>query len=181
MPTEIPPLYTDRMRHAVTWALLRHVWQSFDSGGESNRSARSRALETVMAAIRPLVPERALHAVIRAADADFAEFQRLATQCQSHDDLQARLDEDRRAGIHPLPGIDRILAGGEATQTEMAALLRRHGWPDEDDTAWLIYYEDADVRPEVFAGFGAETGAKRRFRQVTIGYNAHLFCRVASA
>lgn len=41
--------------------------------------------------------------------------------------------------------------------------------------AWLILYDDQDVKPEIFSGEGAEAAAKYRFRQLSTNWNAHLF------
>jgi len=122
--------YTDDMRTAVAWALLRHVWQSFDSGGESNRSRRSRALEMAMASLRRRLPEDAVRAVGEAARADYDAFHHLASQCHSHDQTADMVEADRAGGIGPIPGSERLIEGGIACQDAMADLLRRHGWPD---------------------------------------------------
>lgn len=51
----------------------------------------------------------------------------------------------------------------------------------EDDGAWIIYFEDRDRELEAFSGFGAREAAQRRYEQVTVSWNAHLFERVKSA
>lgn len=48
----------------------------------------------------------------------------------------------------------------------------------EPDGLWLIYFHDKDVQPEVFAGEGAEDAARRRYDQVSTGYNCHLMGEV---
>ncbi len=45
---------------------------------------------------------------------------------------------------------------------------------------WVIYFDDADRKPEVFGGEGAENAAKRRYEQISISWNAHLFVKVDS-
>lgn len=52
---------------------------------------------------------------------------------------------------------------------------------DGEDGAWIIWFEDADREPETFVGFGARDAAQRRYDQVTVSWNAHLFERVKSA
>ena len=51
----------------------------------------------------------------------------------------------------------------------------------DEDGAWIIHYEDRDREQEVFVGFGAREAAQRRYEQVTVTWNAHLFERVKSA
>jgi len=53
--------------------------------------------------------------------------------------------------------------------------------PPDDPVVWLIFYNDAEVKPEIFQGYGATDAAHRRFAQVSIGYNCHLFVRVAKS
>lgn len=47
------------------------------------------------------------------------------------------------------------------------------------DAAWIIWFEDADRKAEVFTGHGATEAAHRRFEQISLSWNAHLFQRVA--
>ncbi len=51
----------------------------------------------------------------------------------------------------------------------------------EEDRAWLILYDDADERPEVFTGHGAKVAAQKRFDMLRTHWNIHLFERIASA
>jgi hypothetical protein len=50
--------------------------------------------------------------------------------------------------------------------------------PSPDDPAYLIFFEDFDMRPEVFKGAGAERAARLRFNAVLSNWTAHLFARV---
>lgn len=43
---------------------------------------------------------------------------------------------------------------------------------------WLIYFEDADMKPEVFIGNGAKESARARFRQLAGNCDCSLFQRV---
>lgn len=45
------------------------------------------------------------------------------------------------------------------------------------ETTWLIFYEDADMRPEVFR---SEAGARRRYAEAHISWSCHLFVLVTS-
>jgi hypothetical protein len=51
--------------------------------------------------------------------------------------------------------------------------------PDDDGEAWLILYEDTDREYELFSGCGATKAAHRRFEQLLVTWNCHLFRRVA--
>lgn len=42
-------------------------------------------------------------------------------------------------------------------------------------SAWLIYFEDHEVRPEIFTGENAEEAARCRFIAISDNWNAHLF------
>ena len=46
-------------------------------------------------------------------------------------------------------------------------------------SSWLIFYEDADKNPEVFAGEGAETAAIERFTELSWNWNVTLFKSIA--
>ena len=45
--------------------------------------------------------------------------------------------------------------------------------------AWLIYFEDVDVRPEIFTGEGAEQAARHAYKRALTNWNCHLFQKVA--
>jgi hypothetical protein len=51
----------------------------------------------------------------------------------------------------------------------------------DDPCVWLIRYAEAGIPDEVFTGTGATNAAHRRFEQVRVSYNVHLFVRVAYA
>lgn len=51
--------------------------------------------------------------------------------------------------------------------------------PEDDGEAWLILYEDADQKHELFSGCGATDAAHSRFEQLSITWSCHLFRRVA--
>lgn len=44
--------------------------------------------------------------------------------------------------------------------------------------AWIIWFEDEDVAPEIFSGHGATEAAGKRFAMVRSNWNCHLFQRV---
>lgn len=46
---------------------------------------------------------------------------------------------------------------------------------------WMVYYEDADARPEVFFGEGAEAAARARYDQAKMNWSCHLLSRVPSS
>lgn len=59
-------------------------------------------------------------------------------------------------------------------------VLRQHGarLADDEDRAtstWLIYFDDHEMRPEVFIGPMAEANARARFDQLLVGWSCHLF------
>ena len=43
------------------------------------------------------------------------------------------------------------------------------------ERAWLLWYEDASVEPEIFAGAGAEKAAKSRFESSRQHWTCRLF------
>jgi hypothetical protein len=47
------------------------------------------------------------------------------------------------------------------------------------ESAWLIYFHDADIRPEVFTGEGAEAAARRRFADLRQSWTVDLFQQLA--
>src|SRR5438046_1281737 len=44
-----------------------------------------------------------------------------------------------------------------------------------DQTVWVLFFEDADRRPEFFSGEGAEWAAHERFKQASNSWSCHLF------
>ena len=46
--------------------------------------------------------------------------------------------------------------------------------------AWVILFEDAEVKPEVFIGEGAEQAARHRFKKCLLNWNCHLLCTAAA-
>lgn len=66
-------------------------------------------------------------------------------------------------------------AVGSATDkfffVEIAAPVPERGGSD----AWLIHFEDASLRPEIFSGAGSEEGARRRFAEASTNWNCNLF------
>jgi hypothetical protein len=61
---------------------------------------------------------------------------------------------------------------------DFAALVRTDAPPP---SAWLIFYEDHVVTPEVFVGEGAKEAAYKRFNQARDHWSCHLFARVADS
>lgn len=51
----------------------------------------------------------------------------------------------------------------------------------EDHGAWMIVFEDDDMKPETFCGHGAKDAARKRFDHLALNWNIHLFERIASA
>jgi len=47
-----------------------------------------------------------------------------------------------------------------------------------NENTWLIWFEDAGVRPEVFTGEGAADAANLRFHALKDNWNCHLFVKV---
>lgn len=47
-----------------------------------------------------------------------------------------------------------------------------------DECPHLILFDDAEVKPIMFAGSGARKAALAKWEQVSIGWNAHLFVRL---
>jgi hypothetical protein len=48
---------------------------------------------------------------------------------------------------------------------------------EQEDALFLIYYDDRDMKPEILVG---ESGARARFAQVSVSWNAHLFGKIES-
>ncbi len=48
--------------------------------------------------------------------------------------------------------------------------------PPKDKTYWLVYFEDAGVRPVVFTD---ESAAREYYRERSISWNCHLFVRIS--
>lgn len=46
---------------------------------------------------------------------------------------------------------------------------------------WMVYYEDADVKPEIFFGEGSEVAARARYAQANMSWSCHLLSRVPDA
>lgn len=49
------------------------------------------------------------------------------------------------------------------------------------NTLWMVYYEDAAVKPEIFFGEGAEAGARARYKVALDNWSCHLLVRVPTA
>lgn len=49
-----------------------------------------------------------------------------------------------------------------------------------DDGAYIIKFDDADRRDEFFAMTGARDAAMRRYEQISVSWNAHLFVKIDS-
>ena len=49
-----------------------------------------------------------------------------------------------------------------------------------EEGVWMIYFDDAEVQPEVFTGENARWTAHQRFENISTIYNCHLFQRVSS-
>lgn len=113
--------FDEEMRRTVTWALLRLVWQTFDSGGESMRSRRSVSLELGMSLIRPR--EDLVDAVIRLYEEDPDQFIQLARECQSADFATGMVTQDRAEGIQPMEIALQAVELGKMSQQRMADMI----------------------------------------------------------
>lgn len=51
--------------------------------------------------------------------------------------------------------------------------------PDDDGEVWIIYYDDRDREIELLSGCGATEAARRRYEQLSVTWNCHLFRRVS--
>lgn len=82
--------------------------------------------------------------------------------------------------------IRKILAGSGATRLDIAnekiadleAQLAERDREIErlrGDDIWLIFFEEADVKSEIFSGEGCENVAKKRFEQCSISWSCYLF------
>lgn len=49
------------------------------------------------------------------------------------------------------------------------------------EAAWAIHFEDADCKPEIFVGCGAEEAARHRYAQLPDNWNCHLLCDATAA
>ena len=49
---------------------------------------------------------------------------------------------------------------------------------DEEEVAWILWFEDASARPEVFAGCGAEAAARAAFESARQNWTVRLFREV---
>lgn len=47
-----------------------------------------------------------------------------------------------------------------------------------EDCPHIIWFDDQDQRPLVFAGHGARAAAEKTFKKVSTQWNAHLFVRI---
>jgi len=47
-----------------------------------------------------------------------------------------------------------------------------------DECPHIIWFDDSDVRPMMFAGNGARDAALKAFERVSVQWNAHLFVRI---
>lgn len=62
-----------------------------------------------------------------------------------------------------------------ANQARLEAATKALAAPLLNPSAWLIHYDDADARPEIFTGPGAEAGARARFAVALQQWNCQLF------
>ncbi|WP_448679971.1 hypothetical protein [Pseudomonas nicosulfuronedens] len=71
----------------------------------------------------------------------------------------------------------KLEAEAQALREEVAA-LRARVVVVPDECPHLIMFDDADVKPIMFAGCGARRAALAKWEQVSINWNAHLFVRI---
>ncbi|MFV3386628.1 hypothetical protein ACNFCJ_14550 [Pseudomonas sp. NY15364] len=64
----------------------------------------------------------------------------------------------------------------EALAATTAPEVRQEAVPEE--TPHIIVFDDADRPNEMFSGAGARPAALRRWQQISVSWNAHLFVRV---
>jgi hypothetical protein len=72
-------------------------------------------------------------------------------------------------------------------RAELRALREREGaqasalpQQPQEEPAHLIFYDDTEVKPEIFAGRGATAAAHHRFKLISARWNAHLFVKIKS-
>lgn len=64
----------------------------------------------------------------------------------------------------------------EALTANLAPEVRQEAVPEE--TPHIIVFDDADRPNEMFSGAGARPAALRRWQQISVSWNAHLFVRI---
>ena len=84
--------------------------------------------------------------------------------------------DKKRDAPNILAELRRYTYGDLSRQAERQESAKLHV-PEE--CPHMIFFDDADRQPLMFAGTGARQGALRAWGQVSIGWNAHLFVRVA--
>lgn len=57
----------------------------------------------------------------------------------------------------------------------LRSLNRAAATGDPQELAWLLWYEDNSVEPEVFSGLGAEKAARARFESARQNWTCRLF------
>lgn len=81
----------------------------------------------------------------------------------------------REFGKHICMGMDSPF---ETTIKLEVAALQSRDEPVAD--TWIIWFDDADRKPELFCGHGATQAANKRYEQISVSWNAHLFAKVHS-
>ena len=56
--------------------------------------------------------------------------------------------------------------------------MNKHDLPEEG--SFIIVFDDASVEEEMFTGYGARDAALRRYDQISISWNAHLYVKIDS-
>lgn len=77
--------------------------------------------------------------------------------------------------------IDALRTQVAELRAENAKLRQEQGERQEaapEETPHIIVFDDADRPNEVFSGAGARPAALRRWEQISVSWNAHLFVRV---
>lgn len=120
----------DDLRLALVYALLRQVWQSFDSGGESLRSSRSRALEDAMSLLPVSQAQRLaiVGAINNTGETAFFDLVRESATAFQHDTLATN---DQDAGLDISETMSALLSYGADKKAEIALALAQHGWRPE--------------------------------------------------
>lgn len=62
-------------------------------------------------------------------------------------------------------------------ERELAALASGQEHNAAPPNWWMIYFDDADRRPEIFTD---EAAARHRYKEISVSWNAHLFVRAHS-
>lgn len=114
---------------------------------------------------------------VREQSAEKEQKQLESSRAVTSDTLIALLEERKELFRKNADDFDR---GVQAGLLEAISLIRKYApseisVADDSEWAWVIKFDDTEVEDEVFMGNGAKQGALKRFEQVLMNWNAHLF------